>query len=310
MRPALEQRKFLMQHISVHNGRMARNLDIALLRAFVTTADQGSMTAAAQRLHLTQGAVSQQIARLEALAGALFVRDPRELRLTAAGERLLGQARRLLDVHDTLWMQMSAGAMEGVVRLGAPQDLVGTLLGPILKDYAQSHPQVELTLVCAASPELLRGLERGEIDIALIEELPGPSRGECLAVDRLVWVGAQDGAAHRKRPLPVSMVAETCAFRPTVLDALREEDMPWRTVFENGSIDATAATVRSDLAVTAWLAATVPQDLEILSAGCGLPALPDFAINLHLPPGQSTPAVTALARCLREGLTRYRESFA
>jgi DNA-binding transcriptional LysR family regulator len=207
-------------------------------------------------------------------------------------------------------MEMSAGAMEGVVRLGAPQDLVGTLLGPILKRYAQSHPQVELTLVCAASPELLRGLERGEIDIALVEELPGASRGECLAVDRLVWVGAREGTAQRKRPLPVSMVAETCAFRPTVLDALREEDMPWRTVFENGSIDATAATVRSDLAVTAWLAATVPPDLEILPRGNGLPALPDFAINLHMAPGQSVPAVMELARCLREGLTPYRAAAA
>lgn len=289
---------------------MARNLDIALLRAFVVTADQGSMTAAAQRLHLTQGAVSQQIARLEALAGPLFLRDPRELRLTQAGERLLGQARRLLDLHDALYVEMSSGAMEGAVRLGAPQDLVGVLLGPLLKEYAQAHPQVELTLACAASPELLRGLARGEVDLALIEELPGAARGECLAVDRLVWVGARGGAAYRKRPLPVSLVAETCAFRPTVLDALRQHALPWRTVFESGSLDATAATVRSDLAVTAWLAATVPPDLDILPPESGLPALPDYAINLHLSPGQHAPAATALARCLREGLARYRAATA
>jgi DNA-binding transcriptional LysR family regulator len=286
---------------------MARNLDIALLRAFVTIADHGSMTAAGHALHLTQGAVSQQIARLEALSGPLFFRDHRDLRLTSAGERLLGDARRLLAFHDALWTEMTAGAVEGTVRLGAPQDLIGTLLGPILKGYAQAHPQVELTLVCAASPELMRTLKRGEIDIALIEELPGSSRGEGLAIDRLVWVGARGGVAHRKRPLPISMVSETCAFRSTVLDELRKHELPWRTVFENGSIDATAATVRSDLAITAWLASTVPPELDILTSDSELPELPGFEINLHLSPGQKSPAVSELARHIRDGLTRRRQ---
>ncbi|MDR6450442.1 DNA-binding transcriptional LysR family regulator [Paraburkholderia terricola] len=285
---------------------MARNLDIALLRAFSTIADHGSMTAAGHALHLTQGAVSQQIARLEVLCGPLFFRDHRELRLTSAGERLLGHARQLLALHDALWTEMTTGAMEGTVRLGAPQDLIGTLLGPILKGYAKVHPQVELTLVCAASPDLMRTLKRGEIDIALVEELPGASRGECLAIDRLVWVGARGGVAHRKSPLPISMVSETCAFRTTVLDELRKRELLWRTVFENGSVDATAATVRSDLAITAWLASTVPPELDILPPESGLPELPGFAINLHLSPSQNSPAVTELARHVRDGLTRFR----
>ena len=285
---------------------MTRNLDIALLRAFVTTAEHGSMTAAGNTLHLTQGAVSQQIARLESLSGSLFLRGHRDLRLTSAGERLLGHARQLLAFHDALWTEMSAGITEGKVRLGAPHDLMGTLLGPILKRYAQAHPQVELILVCAASPELMQTLKRGEIDIALIEESPGSSRGECLAIDRLVWVGAKGGVAHRKSPLPISMVSETCAFRAPVFEELRKRELSWRTVFENGSIDATAATVRSDLAITAWLASTVPSELDILTPERHLPELPDFAINLHFSAGQNSPEVTALARHLREGLARLR----
>jgi DNA-binding transcriptional LysR family regulator len=297
-----------MSSISVHNAWMARNLDITLLRAFVAVADHANMTAAGRALSLTQGAVSQQIARLEALSGALFVRERRTLRLTAAGERLLGQARRLLALHDALWLDITAGALEGTVRVGAPQDLVGTWLGPILKGYAHAHPQVALTLACAASPELLRALGRGEIDLALIEEPLGPSRGECVAVDRLVWVGAKGGAAHRKLPLPVSMVAETCAFRPVVLDALRERNLAWRTVFESGSFEATAATVRYDLAVTVSLASTVPADLDILPPDAGLPVLPCFAVNLYLPRGQGSPAAAELARQLREGLARDRQT--
>ncbi|MCA8380926.1 LysR substrate-binding domain-containing protein [Burkholderia cenocepacia] len=286
--------------------RMTRNLDLALLRAFVSVADHRSMTAAGHALHLTQGAISQQVARLEMLSGPLFVREHRNLLLTAAGERLLEQARRLLAAHDALLAELNAGAVEGAVRIGAPQDLVGTCLAPILKSYTHAHPQVALTLVCAASPELRRGLTHGNLDVALIEAPVGSSRGECIAVDRLVWVGAKGGTAHRRSPLPVSMVAQTCAFRPTVLDALRGCNRPWRTVFENGSFDATAATVRADLAVTVWLASTVPPDLEILPAGGSLPALPNFSINLHVPRGQHTPAATELARYLRNGFARLR----
>jgi DNA-binding transcriptional LysR family regulator len=91
-----------------------------------------------------------------------------------------------------------------------------------------------------------------------------------------------------------------------VLDELRKRELLWRTVFENGSVDATAATVRSDLAITAWLASTVPPELDVLPPESGLPELPGFAINLHLSPSQNSPAVTELARHVRVGLTRFR----
>lgn len=283
---------------------MTRNLDIALLRAFVAVADHGSMTAAGRMLHLTQGAISQQIARLEAQAGSLFVRDHRALRLTTEGERWLGPSRHLLAVHDALRDEMKGGAIEGTVRLGAPQDLVASRLGPILKGFSLDHPRVELTLVCATSTELLKTLKRGEVDIALVEEIPGAARGECLAVDRLVWVGARGGTAFRRSRLPVSLVDEACVFRPTVLDALRKCGRPWRTVFESGSIDATAATVRADLAVTASLASTVPSEFDILAPECGLPELPAFAIHLNVAGVPASPAALALGRLIREDFAR------
>jgi DNA-binding transcriptional LysR family regulator len=295
-----------MECITIHNEEVARNLDIALLRTFVAVADHASMTAAGSALHLSQSAVSQQIARLEELSGALFTRDRRNFRLTATGERLLGKARRLLTLNDELWSDMTANTMDGRIRLGAPYDLVGTWLAPILKSYAEDHPLVEIALVCAASPELLTSTTEGAIDLALIEEPLGPSRGERLTVDRLVWVGAKAGAAHLKTPLPISMVAESCAFRPVVLQALSERNLAWRTIFESGSIDATTATVRSDLAVTAWLASTVPVDLDILPPDAGLPELPSFAINLHMPNGHASLATIELARHIRGSLMRNR----
>ncbi|WFU10595.1 LysR family transcriptional regulator [Rhizobium sp. CB3090] len=287
---------------------MARNFDIALIRTFTAVADHGSMTVAANMLHMTQSAVSQQIKRLEDMFGcALFEREKRGLRLTDAGERLLGNARRLLILNDDIWADMTETTVEGSVRLGVPHDLVGTVLAPVLRSYAERHPQVEISLVCGSSPELMQALDNGAIDLGVIEEPLGTSKGECLTIDRLVWVGAKAGSAYRKNPLPISMVADTCAFRPSVFAALRDEGRRWRTVFENGNIEATTATVRTDLAITAWLASTVPADLDILGAGDGLPDLPIFSVSLYLSKSEATPPATELARHIREGLMRPRQ---
>ncbi len=292
----------VMPVITVHDGAMTRNLDIALLRAFTAVADRGSMTAAARALNLTQGAVSQQIARLEALAGApLLDRGRPGLGLTTSGERLLGQARRLVSLNDEVWTDLDGGTLAGPVRLGVPYDLVGTRFAPVLKAFAARCPQVELSLSCAASAELARDLRAGRLDLAVVEQPIADETGEPLAVDRLVWVGARGGDAHRKAPLPVSMVADVCAFKPAVLRALAGRAGGWRTMFENGSLEATFATVRADLAVSAWLASTVPPDLDVLPPDAGLPPLPAFAIRLHRPDRPSTPAATELARHIREG---------
>jgi len=146
---------FDMSDISIYNMSMIRNLDTALIRTFVTVAEKASMTAAANALNLTQGAVSQQVKRLEDVLGCnLFERDRRGLRLTRSGERLLGKGKRLLSLNDEIWAEMAGGAVAGKVRLGVPYDLVGTLLAPVLKAYAEAYPQVEISLLCAASPEL------------------------------------------------------------------------------------------------------------------------------------------------------------
>ncbi len=288
---------------------MIRTLDTGLVRTFVAVVEKASMTAAANALHVTQGAVSQQVKRLEeALGCSLFERDRRGLRLTPPGERLFGQARKLLALHDEIWADMTMAAVEGQVRLGVPPDLVGSYLAPVLKAYAEAFPRVELSLMCAPSPELVEALAMGQVDLAVVEEPAGPSAGECLGIERLVWVGAKAGAAHLKRPLPVSMVADTCAFRPAVLAALSGHGVKWRTFFENGSMEAALATVRADLAVSTWLSSAVPRDLVILPSSLGLPELPAFAVNLHLPRHTAKAAVTNLARHIRDGLARLRPS--
>lgn len=284
---------------------MPRHFDISLLRTFVAVHDHGGMTAAARSLHLTQGAISQQIKRLEEQFDTpVFERNRRRLSLTSAGDRLLAKARAMLELNDQLWADMTARTISGPVRFGVPFDLMGQALAAALKAYEIAWPQVEVSLMCGASGDLVAALERGELDLALVEEPvaePVVETGggrfdiQCLSVERLVWVGAAGGNAFGKQPLPVSLVAPTCAFRPMIVGALQAQGRAWRTVYESGNIEATRATVRADLAVTAWLAFTVPNDLQILPASSGLPELPPFAINLYRHHDEAQSATSELA---------------
>ncbi|ELX09919.1 transcriptional regulator LysR family [Janthinobacterium sp. HH01] len=282
---------------------MPRNLDIGLLRTLIQVADSGSMTAAASRLHMTQGAISQRIKRLEDLFGAaLLERNQRGAGLTASGQRLLARARQLVALNDEIAATLAApdGAARPVVRLGVPHDLIGTHLPPLLQEYARRHPQADVTLVAGSSLELRQACDSGRLDLALIEQpATGDGGGERLSLEQPVWVGAHGGTAWTRRPLPVCLVSPTCVFRRPVEEALAGAGIATRPTIDYASMEATSATVQADLAVTAWLASTVPSTLAILGPASGLPALPPFVIALHAAP-DGAPAVLAMAGCARD----------
>lgn len=286
-----------------------RNLDISLLRTFLHVAECGSMTVAASRLHMTQGAVSQQIKRLEEMFGyTVLERGKQKASLTPEGQRLLVRAAKLVALNDEIWSDMRTPEIFGQVKLGVPYDLVGTLLPAALKNFSRAYPNVDISLTSGSSNDLADALSRGKVDLALIEEPAASAAGEWLSTERLVWVGQRGGSAYSKRPLPICLVSETCVFRPAIFNALKSKGIECRIVFDNASIEATAATVRTDLAVTAWLASTVPADLEVLRSASGLPALPDYAVTLHMPTSGVGAPVLAIADVIRQAYAERRQS--
>lgn len=258
------------------------SIDIALLRAFVTVAQLGSISAAARRLHLTQGGISQQIKRLESFFGCrLLERDARGTALTDRGVDLLPKARRLLGLNDELCAEMISSPVQERVRVGVPFDMAGDPFAPILKTYAERYPAVEVTIVTGSSVDLMRDFNDGLTDLTFRQCPAAEGVGERLKVEALVWVGSS-GALSRQRPLPLCFVTPTCTFRRTVFSLLDEARINWRVVFENASVEATLSTVRSGLALTPWLRSLVPGDLTALGVDSGLPVLPAFAIELHV----------------------------
>lgn len=285
---------------------MQRNVDIAIVRAFLTVAETGSVTKAARLLNLSQGAISQQIKRLEDLSDhALFIRQNGKLALAPEGQAALAPARRYMAANDDLASALRAPAFQGEVRFGAPYDIIGSYTPAILRRFSKLFPAIRVTLVCKDTVLLLSDIKAGDIDLVLTTELGCGSGGETLRRDRLVWVGAKGGRAHKREPLPLSLGAETCVFRPIAIAALRKSRRDWQAVCENSNMEPVRATLEADLAVAPLLGYSVPESLEILPKDDRLPTLPVFRINLY-GAAQQSPVVQAFAdhvrRCVAAGL--------
>jgi len=282
-----------------------RNIDVSLARAFVATAETGSMTAAAHLLNLTQGAISQQVKRLEELFGKqLFDRDHRTLSLTATGDRFLLHARRLISMNDEIWGLMSAPEFEGTVRLGVPRDIIRPFIPPILRSFGDAWPRVKVELVCKSTPILREALRKGEIDITLTTEIDTPPAAERLLSEDLVWISGRSGRSHTKTPLPITITDDTCTFRSAMLRALELAGKDWQLVGPVGTNDALLATVEADLALGSLLRSTVPDHIDILPPDDTLPPLEPFHINLYTRTSQSNPVVTQLADHIRDQFAR------
>lgn len=280
---------------------MNRNIDIALVRAFLAVIESGSVTRAAVLLNLTQAAVSQQLKRLEELFGLdLFERVGRALKPTPAGERLVAYAQRLVALNDEVWSLMSAPDYEGEVRVGVPWDIVSPNIPPVLKRFDRTWPRVRVTLVAGITVELLEQLKRGELDLTLTTERNVPEQAEVLLRDQLVWAGAVGGDAHQRCPLPLSLGDPSCAFRAAALGALTKARRDWRPVSEARSHDAVKASLLADIAVAPMLRSSLSPGLQAIEGSSGLPALPDYHINLYLRRTGVTPIAEEFAKFLRQ----------
>ena len=285
---------------------MRRDIDVGLLRAFVAVAETGRMTQAAKVVHITQSAVSQRILRLEGLLElVLFERGSDAALLTKQGERFLGRARRLIALNDEILSEMKRDDFSGEIRIGVPHDLVGVLLPPILREFRQAHPNVLVTLVSDISATLRRLLNERMIDVALTTDPDRAGRKDCLLSDHLVWVGAVDGSAAKRRPLSVALGQDGCGFRASAVDALNKAGLPWRSICQVGSLEPVFATLEADMAIAPFLSRTVPARVAILKDN-ELPALPQYFVNLRFSGAPVTASTDAFVRHVRAGFAaRY-----
>ena len=279
---------------------MARDIDVGLIRTFLAVAETGGMTQAAQTLNLTQGAVSQQIKRLESLFDKqLFDRSNKNMRLTADGEKLIVSAQRFLTLNDEVWHLMTEPPFSGEVRLGVPPDIVGLFLPAVLRQFCREYPRVRVTLVSDSTPILLESLRRNDIDLTLTTEAERGRGDELLFSDQLVWVGAKGGEAAHRSPLPIALGSESCAFNEPTRHALNRANIDWCPVVQVGGLEAIITSLEADMAVAAYLSQAVPSPLKVVDSNVGLPKLPRYHVNLRSSSVERNPIADELARYIK-----------
>lgn len=275
-------------------------LDLTLLRSFVALIDCGSIQLAAARVGRSQSAVSMQIKRLEDDVGRpLFQREGRNLRPNPAAQDLLLYARRLLRLSDEAVATLRQTDAAGVVRLGLPEDYAAFLLTPTLTRFGQDYPLAQIELTFDSSPALLRLLDTGKLDLALVTRDPRQPFA-VLRRERFVWAASAEHGAWLRDPLPVALFEAGDLARRFAVEALQAADRRYRVVSTTHSLLGLITVAQSGLAVVGLVESSLPAGLKRLGEAEGLPALPGFELSLVPGPGEPSP----LAQLLQDTLVR------
>lgn len=264
---------------------MAKILEPELLQTFVAITEAGSFTDAARRVGRTQSAVSMQMKRLEEVLGRpVFARSGRSVRLTADGELLLGHARRILRTHREALAAFGGSELQGTVAIGTPDQYASAFLPGILARFAETHPRVHVEVVCDVTARLLGRLADGTVDLALITHGYGDDGGVVVLHEPLVWVTSARHGAHERDPLPLALFHSGCHYRKWALEALGQQNRPFRVAYSSVSMAGIDAALRAGLAVSALPRSSIGEGLRILGERDGFPALPSYQLALQRAP--------------------------
>ena len=272
------------------------NLDLDCLRTFVAILDTGSFARAGERVGRSLSAVSLQVDKLEGQVNqALFRKQGRRMVASEAGERLRDHARAILAANDAALGALRHDRLSGTTRMGVLHDVLEAALAEALNEFVTSHPQVRLEIVVERSRTLLDMLDAGDLDQVVAFELETRQPSDFVARVPMVWVGQRLGLQSVRRPLPLILVDEPCAFRRAALTALDDAGIPWRIVLTSPSLSAVRAAVRAGLGVTVrtphFVGRTGAAQLAMLDT---LPALPDMPLRHYRRTGRMSDIAAAL----------------
>ncbi|MEE3119235.1 MAG: LysR substrate-binding domain-containing protein [Pseudomonadota bacterium] len=271
-------------------------LDNDVLRSFVAISECGTFTEAAKLVHRTPSALSMQIKQLEQNLGkSLFIREPRQVTLTAEGEVLLDYSRRLLRLNQEAVQHFIAPTLEGKVGIGTSDDVGTRILPEVLAQFARSYPAVLVDVVVGSSKQNLARLDDGDLDMVLVTVANDgrPSRGEVVHDEPLVWAGPEGSSAYLRTPLPLAVAHEGCAWRQMTLRALDRARKPYRIAYTCEHCSGQEAAMVADLAVAPFPRSLVRSPLKQVVSD----DLPDIgSYQLALVRRGSNPLNDALAR--------------
>lgn len=257
-------------------------MELRQLEAFVTVARRASFTRAAEELHLTQPAVTRQIAALESELGALlFDRLGKSIQLTGAGETLLGYAEHILRLTDEAQdaLEELAAGRAGRISIGAASTLATYVLPPLLTQFRQEHPGIELSLRTGLSARVRELVLSGVVDIGLVTTEGEPAQQDGVLLSESL------GVYETVLAVPPS---HALATQPTAtVTELSGEPLLAMTTGTN------LRTYAEHILADAGVAASVTMELDsveaikrMVEAGLGVSLLPRVAIASEVAVGR------------------------
>jgi DNA-binding transcriptional LysR family regulator len=253
---------------------MHDDLSLTELRAFVLLAEHLHFGRAADRLHLSQPALSKQIQRLEGkIGGALFLRGYRDVQLTPAGQVLLDRARPVLRESATALeaARRAARGQLGVLRIGFGVATILELLPDLLLRFRAAYPDVELRMRDMSTPEQLAALGRRELDVAFVRLPVANADVETQPIlhERLVaalgpgsrWRNRDGLASVAREPFITIARTTSASFYDHVIAVCRAAGFTPRIVQETSELFTVLMLVRSDMGVALVPSATAVRAL-------------------------------------------------
>ncbi|WP_122072683.1 LysR substrate-binding domain-containing protein [Pseudophaeobacter sp. EL27] len=170
---------------------------------------------------------------------------------------------------------------EGRVRIGAPDDYATLVLPKILSIISAQHPRLRIEVVCENTPDLLRALDGGDLDIAIGVHTAGSVSGQIICYEPLHWVAAPGYTDDPETSLSLALWPHECASRVVAMDALKQTERTWRVAYSTRSIGLIERALLDGSTLGVMEASCIPASLKIVDGQIGLPPLPEVAISLH-----------------------------
>ncbi|MFJ5956388.1 LysR family transcriptional regulator [Paenarthrobacter sp. NPDC092416] len=289
-------------------------MEMRQLQALLAVADSGSVTRAAELLRIVQPAVTRQIHNLETELGAtLFERSRSGMRLTDVGASVAERARRALNELDRAREEArSQGAgLHGIVTVGLLASTSSLLAVPLVERVMESHPGVRLRVVTGYAGHLSRGLESGDIDVAVTYNQPPAAALEVLPLlDEDLWAVAPPSEdsfpvpgvdLHHLLGMNLVMPSAPHGIRSLVESAAARLGQPLQIAVETNDAGVQAQLVEVGIGWTVLpgiLAAQEASSGVVLAAPIVNPAIPRRIVLARPPSARSTAAVRMVADML------------
>ena len=261
--------------------------DPRLLRAFVTIIEAGSFTLAAERLHMTQSTVSQQLARLEQAVGKQLIdRNARPLQLTSAGEYLISYARRILALQQEAQNVLGDPTGTIPIHIGLPEDIMNTDMALALSAFRKQHRSIRLDVTAGLSRDLMEGYRNGQFDLVIVKETLASADHHATFPEEMAWFESIDHGGNWSDPIPLVTFPQGGLYREDMFERIERERRHWYIAFTSNSLASVLIGVETGLGLSLLPVATTK----------------GYRVREYLPLGKANPMTVSIYAWDKDGL--------